>query len=148
MPTDGSGATLTEAQRALRRDAREQVQPELVVRLPLPVRYLHQNSRVHWRVRSQATKEARFEACIAAQRAMTSDTPNRVLAACRVRVTFHFPDRRRRDVANYLAACKAYFDGFTDARVWTDDSVVTHWETSAAIDSMRPHVEIEVWEAA
>lgn len=119
--------------------------PELVVRLPLPHRHLHQNCRQHWRVKAQTIKETRFEARIAAQRAMTSDTPNRVLTACRVRVTFHFPDRRRRDVSNYLAACKSYWDGFTDARVWSDDSVVARWETRADIDRVYPGITVEIW---
>lgn len=36
-------------------------------------------------------------------------------------ITFNPPDRRRRDLDNMLAACKAYLDGISDA-LGVDDS--------------------------
>lgn len=44
-----------------------------------------------------------------------------ILCDCRLYVSLHAPDRRRRDVDNYA---KALLDSLTDAGVWADDSQI------------------------
>jgi hypothetical protein len=38
-----------------------------------------------------------------------------------VHYRFEFPDRRRRDAANYIQACKPYIDGIVDSGLIVDD---------------------------
>lgn len=89
--------------------------------LDLPPRELHQNTaRVgHWSVKSKAVKLYRSAAhamAIAAGRPRSC--PWR---AARLSVQFRVPDKRRRDVLNYLAALKSGIDGIVDAGVLVDD---------------------------
>lgn len=44
-----------------------------------------------------------------------------ILCDCRLYVSLHAPDRRRRDVDNYA---KALLDSLTEAGVWADDSQI------------------------
>lgn len=81
------------------------------VSLPWPDKSLHPNARSHWAVKSRATKAARTQAYWLAHMGMT-ELPDGPIA---VRIVFHPPDKRRRDVDGMLSACKAYLDGIADA---------------------------------
>jgi len=90
--------------------------------LPLPPRQLHQNARVHWRSRSSATAKYRKLAELAMLKHKARYRQK--WPACKVCCVFVFPDKRRRDVSNYLAAMKAVWDGFEDAGLYADDRAV------------------------
>lgn len=83
-----------------------------------PERALWQNARVHWAERSRAVKSHRHEANVLARRAglrkPPSDNP-------KITVTFHPPDRRKRDLQNMPATVKGALDGLADA-MGVDDS--------------------------
>ena len=92
------------------------------ITLPLPPKHLHQNARFHWRSRSSATAKYRklAELAMVKHKAHYRDK----WPACKVCCVFVFPDKRRRDVSNYLAAMKAVWDGLEDAGLYEDDRAV------------------------
>lgn len=81
------------------------------ISLPWPDPVLSPNSRAHWSRRAKAVKAARTQAYWLAHMGMT-DLPDGPVP---VRVVFHPPDKRGRDLDNMLASCKAYLDGISDA---------------------------------
>lgn len=88
-----------------------------MISLPWPARELHPNSRSHWAVKSRATKAARTQAYWLAHMGMTDLTEGPIA----VRIVFHPPDKRRRDLDGMLSACKAYLDGIADAHAVDDN---------------------------
>jgi len=113
------------------------------ITLPIPSPILSPNARCHWATKSRATHKARTDAHNAAIIAL--GTPRPMLShSITAQVTVYTPDKRRRDKDNYLARCKAYFDGFTDAHLWTDDSRVTHLPLEFVKDAAHPRVVITV----
>jgi hypothetical protein len=79
--------------------------------------------RLHWTQRAKATRIAREEASTAAYVAIQRDGWS-VPHKAEMSFTFYVPDRRRRDVAEMVAACKAWVDGLVDCEVIRDDK----WE--------------------
>ncbi len=75
---------------------------------------LSPNSRIHWAPRARAKKSARENAYLLTKKAGWHRIawPKGRLA---VWIDFYAPDRRRRDVDNLLASCKAVLDGIADA---------------------------------
>lgn len=88
------------------------------VDLPWPSTDLSPNARVHWSRKAKATKEARNVA-----RWLTAAAKGRteVTGGIGVSLTFHPPDKRRRDADNLLSSCKGVLDGIADA-LGIDDS--------------------------
>lgn len=77
---------------------------------------LNANDRNHWRVKARLSRALRDYA-----RYVAGPTLRPVTVRQHVTVTFAFPDRRRRDIANLAPTVKAWIDGFTDAGIWMDD---------------------------
>lgn len=133
--------TLTEAQRALRRDAREQV-PVLSMLVPLPPTPLHPNSRPHWRTKAEWTKVYRALVMGFAY----NMRPVMPITSATARLTFRFTAVRRRDRDNLQSWMKAGADGLTDAAWWTDDSAVTWLPPRVEIVGRgQSGVLVEVW---
>lgn len=83
---------------------------EYLIRLPWPDKALNQNARVHWSVRSRATKDARNQAWSVAMEAP------RVKCIPRAHIFVeYYPKTYRMDVQNCHAMMKAYIDGIADA---------------------------------
>lgn len=94
----------------------------MIVELPWPSPKLHPNARVHWSVRSKAAKAARRTAALFTIHAQGRnlrifDGMTRVPVA----LTFHPPDRRKRDTDGMLSACKSQLDGLADALMVNDN---------------------------
>lgn len=105
----------------------------MTVELPWPDKRLSPNGRVHWGTRASSVLAARMEgqyACMAAglRKGCLSGTE-----ALRVGVTFHPPDRRRRDDDNMISSCKALRDGVS-AFLGVDDS---KWVTTYRVAEPR-----------
>jgi crossover junction endodeoxyribonuclease RusA len=86
--------------------------------LPWPPKSLSPNARVHWRTRHAAAKKYRADCYMIASmyRKAVPETGNIAL-----RITFHPPDKRRRDDDNCVSSFKAGRDGI--AQAWgVDDS--------------------------
>jgi crossover junction endodeoxyribonuclease RusA len=90
--------------------------------LPWPSSTLSPNARTHWRAKAPVTKSARHTAWALAREAGAHKMPPDTLLT--VAMTFHKPDRRRRDGDNLISATKAARDGIADA-FGVDDSRFT-----------------------
>ncbi len=95
----------------------------LVIVLPLPAKELSSNGpQGDYRGKAVARARARKLAWVSALDAIGLwHVP---YARCWATVQFYYPDGRRRDTSNSFSACKAYWDGFTDASIWDDDQHV------------------------
>lgn len=115
------------------------------VDLPLPPPELSPNARVHWRKRAEKSRRYRRAARWIAMEAQGGTPRNWSRAVARV--TFTWPDARRRDADNAIASLKAAFDGLVDAGVVSDDStaVLRRPEPEHRIDRGHPGVVIEVF---
>jgi len=91
---------------------------EVRVQLPWPSKDLSPNARVHWARKSRATRTARTEAWLVT--GAVCRRPGWPRAA--VALTFHPPDKRRRDLQNCIGSAKALVDGIADA-LGIDDSL-------------------------
>lgn len=126
----------------------------MTITLPLPTRNLSPNARCHWAVKAREVKVYRALAHWRATKEMQRDLASRGavfgavlpmrLDRATVRLTFYWPDKRRRDRDNALASMKSAMDGFTDAGVWGDDSGVTFLPIAFEVDRASPRVEVEV----
>ncbi len=83
-----------------------------------PDRLLNANDRQHWAPTAAAVRSWRHAARIYA----TAAKFPRGLSRVRIDITVHFPDRRRRDRANWYPTAKPITDGLTDYGVVCDDS--------------------------
>lgn len=88
-----------------------------VVELPLPSSKLHSHNKGHWRTKSNAVKTYRNMAHAQCRRFKRMPK----LAKATVHYLFELPDRRRRDAANLVHACKPAIDGCVDAGLIPDD---------------------------
>jgi hypothetical protein len=87
--------------------------------LPLDNR-LHAHAKGNWRAKAAATKTARQTAAMVARASGCKP----ITGPCVVDYLFEVPDRRRRDLANLVQACKPYIDGVVDVGAIPGD----HWE--------------------
>lgn len=92
--------------------------------LPMPPRELSPNYRGHWAQIAGYKKDYRDHCLVLAKSVMWRakgkyPLPGPVVAE----VTFTFPNHRRRDQDNVLAALKAAWDGCVDAGLLADDKL-------------------------
>lgn len=64
---------------------------------------------------------------------------------CKMKVTYYFKDKRRRDPGNYE---KMLLDGLVEANIIKDDNydVITEFTTTGKYDKDNPRVEVEIYE--
>jgi Holliday junction resolvase RusA-like endonuclease len=120
----------------------------LTITLPLPHKVLSPNSKPNRFVLARYRKSYRRTAWL-----MAMDTINRAgfrepprMAAVFVELRFFFKVERRHDADNLIGSMKSAMDGFTDAGVWTDDSVAKPLPPVVAIDKGNPRVEVVITE--
>lgn len=82
------------------------------VRLPWPAKELSPNARVHFRAKAATVKSYRESAYWLTK---ASDLRAPAEGGIALRLDFHPPDRRRRDLDNMLASVKSAIDGIADA---------------------------------
>lgn len=116
----------------------------VVIDLPLPSRVLSPNGRASWRKKAKAVARYRDAAFLVAKQAQGGVWRRWTRAVARV--TFHWPDDRRRDEDNAVLLLKPAFDGFVDAQLLVDDSTreLKREPPVHCIDRRRPRVVIEV----
>lgn len=94
------------------------------VDLPWPERSLSPNARVHWAKKAKQVKAAR---ALAYWHVMSAGgQPLKGRGEVHVWINAYPPDRRRRDMDNILASCKAYLDGVAQALRVDDARFVLH----------------------
>lgn len=114
--------------------------------LPLPHPTLSPNARVHWSKRAKVARNAKANGARAVL-VMLRDNPefcgferdDRLQLNRRI----YWPDKRRRDEDNCVAALKSSMDGVCGA-LGIDDSQIARTTTETAIDRANPRVEIEI----
>lgn len=116
----------------------------MTVTIPLPLKELSPNARVHWGDRSKAKRKYRQWAGAAALASVrrvgwaTVDTIG-------LKVVLYARDRRSKwDEDNLIASMKAAIDGLADAGVVTNDRGVRLERTEIVWDDPDPRVELEV----
>ena len=88
--------------------------------LPWPDKRLSPNARIHWRAKAPVKMKARADATLATYAALdcgVRDVRQRFAgeAPIAITITFHPPDKRRRDRDNAQASLKHALDGIADA---------------------------------
>jgi hypothetical protein len=105
------------------------------------------HNKGHWRTKSEYTKELRMVSCFEALR-RNGVIPNSQIDRASIQYRFYVADRKRRDAANLVQACKPYVDGIVDAGLIAGD----HWEAlqiavvSVEVDKKNPRVELIISE--
>lgn len=89
--------------------------------LPWPDKRLSPNARVHRMQVAPIRKKARNDAMWACKAAKMY-FPHLRDVGLHLRITFHPPDKRRRDLDNMLASIKSQLDGIADV-IGVDDSM-------------------------
>lgn len=115
--------------------------------LPMPETCLWPNRISHWSKKAKAKKRQRYAAGALAlpHRPRTRDP----IASGTIAFAFHWPDKRRRDMDNALAAMKSAIDGLKDAGLIEDDSGFAFHVRRMDADKSRPaEVVVTVMEAA
>ena len=94
----------------------------LRVELPWPPRELSPNARVHWTAKAEAAQTAKAQGCYLT---LEAELPTGWLwldaDGIQATYVFHPPDKRKRDIDNYLSMMKNYIDGVC-AALGIDDS--------------------------
>ena len=90
------------------------------IELPWPDKTLSPNARTHHQIKAKVTKRARVEGSLLAHGYRDTLTDKDIIETIR---TFYPPDRRKRDLDNMGAMCKAYQDGIFDALGVNDSNV-------------------------
>ena len=119
----------------------------MIVTLPWPDKRLSPNARLHWRPKSEAVKQARWDASYAVLEAAggsLSEVRRSLADQTRIPLTIRFyaPDRRHRDEDNVIASCKASMDGLADALGVNDRRFRAFYEFAEPQAPGRVEVEI------
>ena len=111
---------------------------------PWPLKSLSPNARVHWSIKSKATKNMRRAAHLLTLEAgwRGVEWEGDIL----ISVIFFPPDKRARDIDNMFSSSKAIFDGLADALGVNDKRFVFNISASnqiggyVKVNISRPHV--------
>ena len=113
----------------------------MIVSIPWPHKDLSPNARVHWRVRSKRVAAYRNGAAIHARlEGFAAIKAERLV----VKITFHPPDKRRRDRDNMIAAIKSACDGIADVLRVDDSKWIPTYEVGAQKQGGAVVFEFEV----
>ena len=91
------------------------------VTLPWPPRELSPNARVHWTAKAEASQTAKAQGCYLTMENIMNVLFDTGVDAYQASYVFHPPDKRKRDIDNFLAMMKNYQDGVC-AALGIDDS--------------------------
>lgn len=129
----------------------------ITITMPLPPKELSPNARsgrrkkkgqmrTHWASRAKLTHQYRRSAAVRALAELGCGFM--VFKRAIGKLTFYWPDKRRRDIRNAEAAMKPAYDGLVDAGIIVDDDHkhLIHDTTEFKIDKENPRVEITVSE--
>jgi crossover junction endodeoxyribonuclease RusA len=119
----------------------------ITITMPLPPRELWQNSRCHWARRSKIGAKAKDAAYVKSLAKIGRKPPPKWKAGT-LDTVWYWPDKRRRDPMNALAALKHAIDGMVLAGVLEDDDRLMPGAMRFEYDKTNPRVEITVRGAA
>jgi hypothetical protein len=116
------------------------------VTLPWVGSSINVHANGNWRAKANATKTNRRVAFLIASSVRGSLPIDKAI----INYTFFVPDKRKRDEANMIQACKPYVDGVVDARVIAGDD----WErlstgkVTVVVDRENPRIVLEFAQVA
>lgn len=111
------------------------------IRLPLPHKALHPNTRTHWAAKARQVKIAR-EAARRETFKLLRDVEVKPLIVGYI-LRPHYRDRRRRDQDSLVASVKAHLDGIADA-FRQDDSSFRCLGVFPELNREDPHLIVEL----
>ena len=115
----------------------------LLLDIPLPPANLSPNARCSWRVKAAAVKEYRETVGWRAKAEIAKLRPHDFpLGEVTAFAYFYWPDRRRRDEDNPMAALKAAWDGLQDAGVVANDRDLHPQFVGFRVDKENPRVHL------
>lgn len=115
----------------------------LTLQLPVPVKELSPNARIHWSAKARAVKAARVAARIEAVRVLNGIRAPRWPRAGYCATLFHLTARTP-DPDNFNASLKAYLDGIADAGVVSNDRGLWPERPQFCRVERMPRVEITI----
>ena len=117
----------------------------ITLTLTLPAPELSPNARAYWVKKAAAVQAARQEAGYVALSWLNERGlyPPKWKTAT-VKARFYFREKRRRDRDNCAGSLKATWDGLADAKIFLNDSGVTHLPPELHVDPAKPRLEIEI----
>lgn len=123
---------------------------EIVFELPIPGPKLSPNARVAWYATLPDKQFCRDQAELEALRfirkwELESGFIWQPEAKAIVQANFCFKSNRKRDKDNFGAMLKATWDGITKAKLWEDDSGITHLPILFTTGVQKSRVEITVY---
>ena len=111
------------------------------IRLPLPHKTLHPNTRTHWAAKARQVKIAREAARREAFKLLRDVEVKPIIVGYILRP--HFKTKARRDADNIVSSNKANLDGIADA-FRQDDSSFRCLGVFPELDRDDPHLIIEL----
>lgn len=110
---------------------------------PDPVLFPNRKGGAHWGKYQRAKVNARLEGYTAALQAVGRDKPSLPIRT-HMKVTFHAPDRRRRDWDGLAGSVKHHIDGIAEA-LGVDDSIFRPVIVDDALDpNKQGFVTVEI----
>jgi crossover junction endodeoxyribonuclease RusA len=117
----------------------------ITIILPIPVRKLSPNARVHWAEKAKLVRASRKTAHLAAVEALNLRRPPGWVKA-KMEVNAFFKHNRSRDADNFMASLKSVCDGIADAGIIANDKGLWPERPTFEKDSSNPRIEITITE--
>lgn len=115
----------------------------ITILLPLPVRKLSPNARVHWAEKAKLVKASRRVASIASLEALNLRRPPGWLKA-KMEVKAYFKTLTFPDPDNFIASLKSSIDGIADSGIILDDKALWPERPVFKKDAENPRIEITI----
>lgn len=107
--------------------------------LPWPDKKLNPNARIYWAQKAKAVKAAREAAGWATLAAKIKIEGE---GAITLKITFHPPDKRKRDLDNMMASLKGVLDGVADGLGVNDNRFRFELEIGGVVKGGRVMIEV------
>lgn len=109
-----------------------------MIELPWPPKELSPNARVHYMAKAKHTKAYREQAYWLTR----ASVERGIHPSPRLKIVFHPPDRRRRDLDGMLSSIKAGLDGIADAMAVNDSEFELNLSRAEPIKGGRVMVSL------
>jgi len=116
---------------------------QITIILPLPVRKLSPNARVHWAEKAKLVRASRKVAALAALEALNLRRPPGWLKA-KMEVKAYFKTLTFPDPDNFIASLKSSIDGIADSGIILDDKALWPERPVFRKDAANPRIEITI----
>jgi len=116
---------------------------QITIILPLPVRKLSPNARVHWAEKAKLVRASRKVASLAALEALNLRRPPGWLKA-KMEIRAFFKTMNFCDPDNFIASLKSSIDGIADSGIIANDKSLWPERPTFEKDAENPRIEITI----